>query len=76
MVDSEHIRLAVEIEEEKRARLENVAATNLLSLAMKMNKKKIKTGEDGIYRTAHVSADYRCGQCGCGFVPKPFLNSC
>ena len=40
MVDSEQLRLAVETEEERRARLSNVAATKLLSLAMKMDKER------------------------------------
>ena len=40
MDDSEQLRLAVETEEERRARLENVAATKLLSLAMKMDKER------------------------------------
>ena len=40
MVDSEQLRLAEETEEERRARLENVAATKLLSLAMKMDKER------------------------------------
>ena len=34
MVDSEQLRLAVETEEETRARLDNVAATERLRLAM------------------------------------------
>ena len=40
MVDSEQFRLALETEEERRARLENFAATKLLSLAMKMDKER------------------------------------
>ena len=40
MVDSEQLRLAVETEEERRARLGNVAATKLLSLAMAMDKER------------------------------------
>ena len=40
MVDSEQLRLAVETEEERRARLENVATTKLLSLAMEMDKER------------------------------------
>ena len=40
MVDSEQLRLAVETEEERRARLGNVAATKLLSLAMEMDKER------------------------------------
>ena len=38
VVDSEQLRLDVETEEERRARLENVAATKLLSLAVEMDK--------------------------------------
>ena len=40
MIDSEQLSLAVETEEERRARLENVAATKLLSLAMEMDKER------------------------------------
>ena len=40
MVDSEQLRLAVETEEERRARQENVAATKWLSLAMEMDKER------------------------------------
>ena len=40
MVSSEQLRLAVETEEERRARLENVAATILLNLAMEMDKER------------------------------------
>ena len=40
MVDSDQLRLVVETEEERRARLENVAATKLLSLAKKMDKER------------------------------------
>ena len=47
----------MEAEEERRARLENDAATKWLRLAMEMDGKKRKTGEDGSYRTAHVSPD-------------------
>ena len=61
----------METEEERRARLEIVAATILLNLAMEMDKER----KDGSYRTAHVSPDYRCGKCGRGFVPKPILKS-
>ena len=39
-------------------------------------RKKSKTGEDGSYPTAHVSADEKCGLCGHGFVPlKSILKS-
>ena len=40
MVNSEQLRLAVETEEERRARLEDVAATKLLRLAMEMDKER------------------------------------
>ena len=40
MVYSEQLRLALETEEETRARLENVAATILLNLAMEMDKER------------------------------------
>ena len=40
MVDTEQLRLAVETEEERRARLENVAATKRLSLAMEMDEER------------------------------------
>ena len=40
MVDSEQLRLAVETEEKRRARQENVAATKWLSLAMEMDKER------------------------------------
>ena len=42
MVDSEQPRLAMETEEERRARLENVAATKLFSLAMEMDKSSLE----------------------------------
>ena len=54
VVDSEQLRLAVETVEERRARLENVAAQFGHGDGQR---KKIKTGEDGRYRTAHVSPD-------------------
>ena len=40
MVSSEQLRLAVETEEERRARLENDAATKRLRLAMEMDKER------------------------------------
>ena len=40
MVDSEQLRLAMEREEEKRVRLENVAATKRLRLAIEMDEKR------------------------------------
>ena len=55
VVDSEQLRLVVETEEERRASMENDAATKWLRLALEMD--GIKTGEDSSYRTAHVSPD-------------------
>ena len=58
MVDSEQLMLVVETKEERRARMENVAATKWLKVGDgDGRRKKIKTGEDGSYRTAHVSSD-------------------
>ena len=66
MVASKQLRLALETEEERRARLENDAVTKRLKLVMgDGQRKKSKTGEDGSYHRAHVSPD-----CGCGFVPQ------
>ena len=53
---SKQLRLAADTEEERRARLENDAATKRLRLAMEMDKKS-KTGEDGSYGIAQVSSD-------------------
>ena len=73
VVASKPLRLAVETEEERRAKLENDAATKRLRLAQvghgDRRRKKIKTGEDGSYRTGHSSPDLRCGRCERGFVP-------
>ena len=57
MVASKQLRLALETEEERRARLENDAATKRFRLTMEMTRKKSKTGEDGSYHRAHVSPD-------------------
>ena len=35
-------------------------------------REKSKTGEDGSYCTAHVSPNYGCSLCGCGFVPQTY----
>ena len=40
MVDIEQLRLAVETEEERRAKLENVAATKRLGLAMETDEER------------------------------------
>ena len=54
VVSSKQLRLEVETEEERRARLENDAATKRLGEG---RRKKSKAGEDGNNRTAHVSPD-------------------
>ena len=51
MVASKHLRLAVETEEERRARLENDSATKQQFGHGDGRGKKSKTGEDGSYRT-------------------------
>ena len=50
VVSSKQLRFVVRTEERRRARLENDAATKPLKLAKEMEKKKSKTGEDGIYQ--------------------------
>ena len=59
VVASKQPRLAVETEEERRARLENDATTKRLAQVGHGDgrRKKSKTGEDGSYRTALVSPD-------------------
>ena len=48
----------METEEEGRARLKDFAATKTAQVGHgDGRRKKIKTGEDGSYRTAHVSPD-------------------
>ena len=60
----------METEEESRAKLDNDASIKWLRLHMETEEeRKGKTGEDGSYRTGHVSPDQWCGRCGCGFVP-------
>ena len=49
MVTSKQLRLAVETEEDRRAKLENDVATKRLRLAMETDE-----GEDGINHTAQV----------------------
>ena len=57
MISSKLLRLAVEIEEERRARLENDAATKLLRLAVEMNEERKARLEKISYRTARISPD-------------------
>ena len=51
MVTSKQLRLAVEIEEERRPRLENDAATKWLRLAMEMNEERKATLEKVVATT-------------------------
>ena len=63
VVASKPLRLAVETEEERRAKLENDATTKRLAQVGHGDgrRKKSKTGEDGSYCTGHVSLDQMCG---------------
>ena len=57
MVASKLLSLAMETEEERRARLENDAATKWLRLAMETDKERkarLQTAKDGSYHTAQV----------------------
>ena len=56
MVTSKQLRLAVETEEERRARLENDAANKQLMQVGHGDgqRKKSKIGEDGSYHTPHI----------------------
>ena len=53
VVDSEQLRLAVEAEEERKARLENVAATKRLSLAMETDEER-KSRLENMVATAQL----------------------
>ena len=55
MVASKQLRLAVETEEERRARLENVAATKRLRLAVEMDEERKARLEKMV--AAQVSSD-------------------
>ena len=76
MVDSEQLRLAVETEEERRARLENVAATKRLSLAMEMDEER-KSRLEKIVATAQIMLALTKGVVNVGVVSsfKPLLKS-
>ena len=76
MVASKQLRLAVEREEERRARLENDAATSLFRLAMEMDEERSKTGEeDGSYHTAQLAPIKAVVDVGVVLSLKPILNS-
>ena len=57
MVASNQLRLAMETEEERRARLENDAATKRLRLAVEMDEERKVRLERWSTRTAHVRPD-------------------
>ena len=58
MVDSEQLRLIVETNEERRARMVNVAATKRLRLALEMyDERKSKLEKMVATRTVKVSPD-------------------
>ena len=52
MVASKQLRLAMETEEDRRAKLENDVATKRLRLAMETDEKEKQDCEDGISHTA------------------------
>ena len=68
MVDSEQLRLAVETEEERRAKLENVAATKLLSLAMEIDKERKSRLEKMVIATAQLMLALTKGVVNVGVV--------
>ena len=70
MVAGKQLRLAVETEEEIRARLENDAATKRLRLAIEMDEER-KARLEKMVATAQLLALIKgIGRCGCGFVPQ------
>ena len=73
MVDSEQLRLIVETEEERRARLENVAATEWLSLAMEMDEER-KSRLEKMVATAQLMVALTKGVVNVGvvFPSNPF----
>ena len=76
MVDSEQLRLAVETEEERRARLENVAATKPLRSAMEMDEER-KARLEKMVATAQLMLALIKGVVDVGVVLslKPILNT-
>ena len=60
VVASKQLRLVMETEDERRARLENAAATKTAQVSHGDRRiKKSKTGEDGSYHTAQVGPGSR-----------------
>ena len=76
VVDSQQLRLAVETEEERRARLENVAAIKRLSLAMETDEERKSRLEKRV-ATAQLMLALTKGVVNVGvfFVPKLILKS-
>ena len=76
VVTSKQLRLAVEIEEERRARLENDAATKRLRLAMEMDEER-KAKLEKMVATAQLMLDLIKGVVNVGVVLslKPSLKS-
>ena len=76
MVASKQLRLAVETEEEKRARLENDAATKRLRLAMEMHEER-KARLEKMIATAQLMLALIKGVVNMGVVlsHKPILKS-
>ena len=65
----------METEEERRAGLEDVAATKRLRLAMEtVEERKLRLEKMVATAQLMFALTKRCGQCGCGFVPKPILK--
>ena len=76
MVDSEQLRLAVETEEERRARLENDAATKWLRLAIERDEER-ETRLEKMVATAQLMLALIKGVVNLGVVLslKPILKS-
>ena len=76
MVSSKHLRLAVETEEERRARLDNDAATKRPRLAMEMDKER-KESLEKMVASAQLVLALINGVVNVGVVLslKPILHS-
>ena len=76
MVDSEQLRLVVETNEERRARMENVAATKRLRLAKEMDEER-KSRLEKMVATAQIMLALTKGVVDVGVVSflKPILKS-
>ena len=75
MVTSKQFRLAEEIEEERRARVENDAATKRLRLAMEMDEERKRRLEKMVATTQLMLALINCVvNVGVVFPRKPILK--